>query len=159
MINIAHEKTMSSVALHDTDQRRGTSPCCCNYASDGASAFKAAALLQLTVGSSLHHLFSVRQFFKASPDGCQFYAKWKRDSVQPSSNLYLRVTGWMVIWKPWNKVWGLGRVRVRQKWQGKYTLPKDIFKKRMTKHPGWLLWKHLFQFNTSHTFRGSRRLL
>lgn len=54
--------------------------------SNSANAFKAATLLQLTVDSSLHHLFSARQFSKASPDGCQFYAEWKRDSVQPSSN-------------------------------------------------------------------------
>lgn len=54
---------------------------------NGANAFKAATLLQLTVDSSLHHLFSERQFSKASPDGCQFYAKWKKRFSPAKLNL------------------------------------------------------------------------
>lgn len=121
---------------------------------NGANAFKAATLLQLTVYSSLHHLFTARQFSKASPDGCQFYAKWKRDSVQPSSNWYLQVIGWIVIWKPCNKVWGLGLISVWQKWQRKIYVSQRYFSRRMTKHPDWLLWNHLFHFNITHTFKG-----
>lgn len=121
---------------------------------NGANAFKADTLLQLTVDSSLHHLFSARQFSKASPDGCQFYAKWKRNSVQPGSNWYLPVMGWIVIWKPQSKVWGLGLISVWRKWQRKIHVSHRYFSKRMTKHPGWFLWSHLFHFNISHTFKG-----
>lgn len=73
----------------------------------GANAFKAAALLQLTPDSSLHHLFHARQFSKASPDGCQFEAKWKLDSVGPVLKLIstCRVCR-TAAWKPRNKVQG-----------------------------------------------------
>lgn len=79
---VIYGKNLSSLALHDTDQRHGIPPVTVIMHSFGANAFKAAALLQLTPVASLHRLFGERQFSKASPDACQFKVKWKLDSVR-----------------------------------------------------------------------------
>lgn len=104
-----YEKNMSSLTLHDPDQRHGIPPPRVTVIMhrSGANAFKAAALLQLTPDSSLHLLFHTRQFSKASPDGCRFEAKWKLDSVGPVLKLIsaCRVCR-TAVWKPRNKVWG-----------------------------------------------------
>lgn len=59
-----YEKNLSSLALHDTDQGHGIPPATVIMDRNGANAFIAATLLQLTPDSSLHHLFCARQFFQ-----------------------------------------------------------------------------------------------
>lgn len=127
MRDTTFENTLSLVCITRCRPETWHPPVTVIMFRNGANEFKAATLLQLTVDSSLHHLFSARQFSKASPDGCQFYAKWKRDSVQPGSNWYLRVIGWIAVWKSWNKVWGFGLICAWQKVTKKNTCFAQIF--------------------------------
>lgn len=160
-----YEKNMSSLTLHDPDQRHGIPPPRVTVIMhhSGANAFKAAALLQLTPDSSLHLLFHTRQFSKASPDGCRFEAKWKLDSVGPVLKLISACCVCRTaVWKPRNKVRGSWS-HLSDKSGGKNTCCTEFFSlffflssDRQQKHPGWLLRSHLFHFNISHTFRGHR---
>lgn len=36
----------------------------------------------------------------------------------------------------------------------KYMFPQKYFPRKTTKHPSQLLWKRLFHFNITHTFKG-----
>lgn len=155
MRDIAHEKTMSLVALHDTDQRHGVPP-----------------LLQLCPAMVLVHLkqphyynwqwahlfitYSVQgNFSRLLQMVVNFYAKRKRDSVQPTSNWHVQVTGWVIIWSLEIK-YGVLVLCVSDSTvtREKYKFSAKHFSRRMTKHPDRLLRNHLFQFNISHTTAG-----
>lgn len=98
-------KRLSTVALHDTDQTRCI-PRHCNYAPQWRQCLlQQPHYYKWQPNSYLHYFCSVRQFSKASPDGCQFLCGM-RNKYQLGSNWYLQVEGWISVWKPWNKKTG-----------------------------------------------------
>ena len=75
-----------------------------------ANAFKAVPLLQLTLASSLYHLFNGRQFSKSSPDACQFLPLLTENrngdtevAVWARMNEYLQVIGRPAILTPFKR--------------------------------------------------------